>query len=263
MDLPKFKIRCSAIGRIMGGDIGLSDSQKRKLVTLQEKIDSGKALTKLQEQEFDKLHYIKDNPEPTQGMKTYCEEWVKSKIYKREKQITSKYMDKGNFCESWSIEYINATLLENFEKNEEFFQNEYLTGTPDIVGKTAIIDIKNSWDFSSFPLFDSDLKNKDYFYQLQGYMSLTGKNHSSICYTLMDAPHHIIEREARSKAYREGGHWEDHFESEAQRLTYGDIGDEFKIKLFPIDFDASIIDKIHSRVIMCREYIENKLLAGL
>lgn len=258
MILPDFKIRASAAGSIMAGSIGLSETQERKLQTFQDKIKSGKALTDLQHKESHRLIDLQDNPELPKGAKTYCDGWIKEQIYERRKEFTSKYTDKGNFTEDWSIEWLSTKRLIQYVKNEENFSNEWMTGTPDIVGKDIVIDVKNSYDFSTFPLFDYGITNKDYYYQLMVYMELTGLQWSELTYTLNDLPHHLIEREARSQAWSQGGSWDDHFEACRDRFTYGDIDDKFKIKTFLLQIDKPVIEEIKSRVELCRQYIKVK-----
>ena len=75
--IPKFKIRSSANGSIMGGNIALSEPQQKKLDTFSAKLLDGKALTKIQAEEETKLINLRDNPKATKGMMTYCQDWLK------------------------------------------------------------------------------------------------------------------------------------------------------------------------------------------
>ena len=160
-----FKIRASAAGSIMAGSVGLSDPQQKKLQGFQDKMKSGKELTALQAAENDKLLNLKKNPTLPAGVKTFCQTWVRENVvYNRRKEFRSKYTDKGNFCESASIDFLNNHLVLGWSKNKEYLENEWMTGTPDIVTDEEIIDIKNSYDTDTFPLFDFGIKNKDYYY---------------------------------------------------------------------------------------------------
>ncbi|HHZ96154.1 MAG TPA: hypothetical protein EYN67_11510 [Flavobacteriales bacterium] len=259
MNLPIFKIRASAAGSIMAGTVGLSEPQERELNRLQQKLESNKGLTELQTKKHAQLVGIETYPELPKGARSYCENWIKEQVYRRQKEFTSKYTDKGNFTEQWSLDWININKLTRFSKNEESFNNEWMTGTPDIVSEEKVIDIKNSYDFPTFPLFDYGITNKDYYYQLMVYMELTGRKKAELIYTLNDLPHHLIEGEARSQAYRQGGEWQDHFEDCHKRFTYGEIEDKYKIKFFPLEYDAAVIEQIKSRVGMCRAYINEKI----
>jgi len=174
--IPLFKIRSSATGDIMGGNVGLSDVQKRKLQGFQKKMQEGKKLTELQAIENDKLVDLENKPSLPSGAKSYCRTWLTEKLYNRRKNFTSKFTDKGNICEDNSIEFLSDYFLLDLSKNEEYFEGDFITGTPDlIVGESEVWDIKNSWSPDTFPIFDTK-PNIGYWWQLQSYMALTGRS---------------------------------------------------------------------------------------
>ena len=91
--MKEFKIRCSAIGKIM-------TNPRSKTETL------------------------------SKTTKTYLEEWSKEQIYNRKKEVFSKYIDKGNAVEVESLNFIAKELdISNLVKNEESFENGFLTRT--------------------------------------------------------------------------------------------------------------------------------------
>ena len=93
--IPKFKIRCSAIGSIMAGNVGLSPAQEFKKKELEER---EKPHTDNMLQEYAGIMYDRDNPQLPAGAKTYCRTWLKEQLYDRRKGFSSKYTDKGNTC---------------------------------------------------------------------------------------------------------------------------------------------------------------------
>lgn len=222
-----FKIRCSAIGEIM--------TEPRK---------KGDALSKTAE--------------------SYLDRWIKEQVYGRKYQFTSKYTDKGIIMEDNAIDFIAEMLGFGFLiKNETFFENEYLRGTPDILpkGHDLVIDVKNSWSWESFPLLETEVPNKDYYWQLQGYMALTGLNHAKLIYVLSDTPDHLIEREARRWCYSNGY---DELENEIYErfygeMTYPDVKRELRIKVFDIERNDEAITSIYEKVMNCRDYINERI----
>jgi hypothetical protein len=46
--------------------------------------------------------------------------------------------------------------------------------------------------------------NKEYFFQLQGYMFLCDKQEALLCYCLTNTPHAIVEQEVKSAHYKLG-----------------------------------------------------------
>ena len=222
--LPTFRIRCSAIGQIM---------------------TNGRA---------------KD----TMGQTciTYLENWVKEQVYSKRKELYGNAIMKGTLQEDSAIELLSE--VHGFMvKNERFFENEYMTGTPDIL--TDIVrDVKCSQDCFSFPLFESEV-DKGYWYQLQGYMSLTGLKKASLDYCLVDSPDFIIDSDARKEAFKLGLDEVDEelYNKIKARHSYENTPIELRIKSFAFDYDADAIKAIEARVIECRNYIETVLIPKL
>ena len=128
----RFKIRCSGIGQIMSNGRG---------------------------------------KEPTMGAtaKTFCLDWIKEQpeFFNRRNEFNSKYTDKGNAVEQAVLNMVASQLNYGMLlKNEEWFEGDFATGTPDNIQKDHVIDVKSSWDFSTFPIFDTE-PDKKYWWQGQ------------------------------------------------------------------------------------------------
>ena len=212
MNLPEFKIRCSAIGQIM------TNSRTKGQIS--------------------------------KTAQSYVETWIKEQIYKRRKVVTTKYMEKGNIVEDRSIAFAGRVLNADIIKNEQRYENELLVGTPDVITDDYVIDVKNSWDCFTFPLFYENVPNKDYFYQAQGYMALTGLSHYKLIYTLLDTPDSLIEREFKYASELD-------YDTFAKDYRYSEIDEAYRIRIFEIERDEDVIDAINGRVIECRNYINN------
>jgi hypothetical protein len=225
----QFKIRCSAIGQIMGEP---------------------------------RTKAAKEAGELSQTAKTYCKQWLKEQLYKRRKEFSSKYTDKGNIMEDNSLDFVAEQLgYGMLIKNESHYSNDFMQGTPDAILPKLIIDVKNSWDFSTFPLLETEIPTKDYIWQAQGYLALLDKNDFKLCYVLSDTPQHLIQREAYWYAKNNGYEDLDQelYEQFEKRMTYPDIPDSLKLKTFDIKRDDEAIKRIESRVMKCRAYIETLL----
>lgn len=233
--MKEFKCRCSAIGDIMSEAKGnITEKQLAEIKTLQAKAK----LTEIQSKKLADL--IKKSKAPRQisdGAKTYVDTWVKEQIYGRRKDISSKYLDKGNQLEDASIEFFADNSEYGFlAKNEEYFENDFLTGTPDIILKDEIIDMKNSFDCFTFPLFFNGIPNKGYWWQLQGYMALTGRTKAKLVYTLMTTPADI---------------------NYGKEDNYDAIEPKYRIKTFEVQRDEEAIAQIETRVNEINTYIKN------
>lgn len=223
--MKEFKIRCSQIGKIVGTG--------------------------------------KKNP-LTQTAMSYCKSWLKEQLYNRRIEFRSKYTEKGCIVEDESIDFIGEQLGLGFLiKNDKQFENDYFTGEPDILPPNLdlVIDAKNSWSWETFPILESEIPTTDYYWQLQGYMSLTGRHYAKLCYVLSDTPQHLIEREARRYCY-DSGFEEldiDIYNKFLANMTYSDVPEKLKIKVFDIERNDEDIATTEKKVLECREYISTLL----
>ncbi|MDH5825807.1 hypothetical protein [Sphingobacterium faecium] len=190
-------------------------------------------------------------------------EWMKEKVYQKKSEFDSKYFEKGNFCEQPALDFSAAKLgFEHSFKNDEYFEDDYFCGTPDLILEQSnlIVDIKNSWDCFTFPLFEDDIPSKGYYYQLQVYMHLTGIHNSKLVYCLMDAPTDLINKETRRQAWA-AGHMgfatEDLSAAVLDKMTYSNVNDDLRLKVFDVAFDPSAIAFLQQRVKECQEIVSN------
>ena len=115
---------------------------------------------------------------------SYLKDWYSGDY----EEISSKYVNKGNMVENDCIDFMADVLGFGLaEKNELSMEDDYLTGTCDVVMPTLIVDVKSPW--SKKTLQDSSLDlNMDYYWQGQGYMHLYDKKEFILFYGLMDTP---------------------------------------------------------------------------
>jgi hypothetical protein len=189
--------------------------------------------------------------------KTYIKELVLEHKYGIKKEINSRYLDKGNQVEDMAIELAEQALELGFVfKNELYFENDHLTGTPDIITDTLIIDVKSSWNGTTFPMFEDELPNKDYYWQLQGYMELTGKHNAIVAYCLVDTPEDIVLDEIRRVAWakKELEPSEETEHDVRSQHEFNHIPKDKRVKAFLVEKDEHAIWQIKERVEQCREY---------
>lgn len=191
--------------------------------------------------------------------KTYIQDLFKEKELGIAREFWSRYTDKGIQMEDEAIDFAGQVLGWDFVvKNEQGYENDWITGTPDVITKDLLADIKCSWDGTTFPLFDTELKNKDYYWQLQGYMWLTGLEQAELVYCLMDTPHQIVEDEVRRAHWKAGLIDEDLDLREAvqSQHTFDHLPNNLRVKRFIIRKDEEAIEKIKEKIELAREYYE-------
>ena len=174
---------------------------------------------------------------------TFLNDWMKEQIYGYRKNISTKQIEKGIEYEDAAIEaVIDWCNLPFVIKNEERFSDEFFTGEPDLLTEDTVIDIKNSWSWETFPLFENEIPTDGYEYQVQVYMHLTGRKKASVIYVLLTTPETYNSTE----------------------ITYDHVETKYRYKKFDFVYDPEIIEKLKQKVIDCRTYIkqrENELLS--
>lgn len=205
------------------------------------------------------------------GAQTYCKKWLKEELFGRREPIQSKYLQKGLDTEEQALNVLVRVLkLGMIYKNEERKYDEYKTGELDFIHQGIIYDNKSSYSFDTFPLFETKLDPK-YYGQKQVYLSLWGLKKAKVCYTLVDTPLDILERELRwidndndkqqkalslvfTKKY-----WDEvkgRFFPNADKRKFVSIEDKYRVKVFDVARDDDYINKIHLKVKGCRQYID-------
>lgn len=197
--------------------------------------------------------------------KTYLKNWLKGKLFNRQVEIKSKYLEKGNIMEDQSLDEVAKRFnIGILIKNEKHYSNEWMQGTPDAIINDCVIDVKNSWDWTTLPLLETeipfDIKGSlSYYWQLQIYMTLTNKKSAKLIYTLLDTPEHLIQNEAYWYSKNNGyGDLSDEMLAEfTKKMTYKDVPEKYKYKSFDVERNDNDIKLIKERVMECREYIEH------
>ena len=162
--------------------------------------------------------------------KSYLKEWAISQIFGVKNEIKSKYTERGIQAEDKAIDLMMNVLDLPFTiKNEQYFENDYFCGTPDLIVGDTVYDAKCVWSAFTFPIFEKELQNKDYFYQLQIYMHLTGCKKAVLTYVLLD--NDVI------------GH------------KY-DVEPKQRVKTFEFEYNPEVIEKLKEKVILSREFLK-------
>lgn len=179
-------------------------------------------------------------------------QWIADK-YNREEDVTSLAIQKGLANEETGITQLSLYLNEMLDKNIRRFENDFLTGTPDIICDDVVYDIKCSYSIWTYAKADL---SKDYLWQLLAYMELTGLRKANLVYVLTDTPKSIIQAEVKSICWRlQDDSSAKEIEAElTKQMTYSDIPSSDRIKVIPVEFDVDKIKSLYERVELCRSY---------
>jgi len=121
----------------------------------------------------------------SQTAKSYINQIAKEDFFGYESPIINRYLDKGTNQELESIQLLNAVCFDNYQKNTQRVENDFMTGECDIITKEKIIDIKTSWSLDTFPELPEDIDSKEYEWQGRAYMYLYDKPEFELVYCMV------------------------------------------------------------------------------
>ena len=122
----------------------------------------------------------------SQTAKSYIIQKAKEDFYEYKTELTNKYVMKGIHQEQDSIDLLNAVRFESYKKYEHRAENEWLTGSCDIITEDLIIDVKTSWSLETFPATSYELKDlSEYEWQGRAYMWLYDRPRFELCYVMV------------------------------------------------------------------------------
>ena len=289
LNFDNYLFRCSSLGKLMVGvKPNLTENQEKEMNRLLENQSKGK-ITEKQTitlgELLDKKHAKNELSTTTQN---YLTEIHKEVLFKRKSDLKNKYLEKGIQVEDKSLTIYSNVSGKPFYKNKERLYNEFFQGEPDNKTK-KIRDIKSSWDYSTFPFYETEITNKDYICQLNGYMDLTGLEDAELIYCLVDTPHKIINDELRrsdwkfnimdndgnireesiklviemvsNMLYTHNGLIEYCNENPAVKLEwfedFREVPEKLRVKIFEIKKDENLIKSMKEQVIKGREFLNN------
>lgn len=186
----------------------------------------------------------------------------------RRKNIETACMKKGTQSETEGItmfcEHFGVHFPYESEKDKKKYENKYITGTPDYVPwnksyleRFGVIDIKSSWDLYTFPSMPFFEVPSVYYWQMQGYMALTGADKATLAYVLVNTPKDLLEREITKASYTR---FDLSFEEVEKEVKFNHIFDDLplsrRIKTFEIQKNEDHIEKIYKKVENARDFLQ-------
>ena len=280
-----FKISSHATSQIMTSGKGKSKAEKvadleNEILSESEKLKALKENTKSHTNKLEKLtnlfaelkaaKQLPDVPQLSETCVTYLENWVKQNLYGCKFDFDSDPTLKGLSVENDAIEYAAGALGWGFDvaKNEQRFYSDFVQGTPDILLNDLVVDIKCPESPKTFPLFETELPNKAYYWQMQAYLHLTGFDSAQVVYCMMPTPDEMLRKKARFKASNSvitdnAIDFDIEFDRIYERLRdendFSNLLPKYRVKVFEVKRNDSDIAAIIERVKQCRQYIEQHL----
>ena len=288
------KFRCHSLGNLMSSPrgFGITEKQLSDLKELQgRETRTAKQTETMQMLEAKLAKYNEDKLDPVKCLSDTAKAMLDiiyiEKVYKRTKpELNTKQITKGTEQEEQGINLSSDYDDALYFKNETRFENEYLSGEPDVVYGDLVIDIKCSWDIFTF---EPKARKPDSLYAWQGwaYNWLTNTSRFKLSYCLVNTPYSMLQAEKQKLWYNydHPNDSEDHpdyikaakemekrfiydYPSFMKRYKWADLLLEDwtgldipiheRIISHEFQFDETKIEQVESRLKACREYLNRK-----
>ncbi|MEK9207691.1 MAG: hypothetical protein AAB922_04365 [Patescibacteria group bacterium] len=197
---------------------------------------------------------VKSDP-LSQTTKSFLQDIFIQEVYKRKKYTDSKYTKKGTMVEPDTMDLVKTVTGKTYFKNNKTLANEWITGTPDIITLESIKDVKSSWDLWTFAEVSEKKARDDYYYQMLGYMWLSGLTRAELMYGLVNTPEFMVEDELK-KIYLLNRLVGD-FEVERYKPNYifDDIPATERLKRYVFEFSEEDVESVKQKITLSREYL--------
>lgn len=273
IDVNDFLAHPSGLSKLMGGysDHLITEKELLQLKELSDKRE-GKILhkttskpLKISDNDTIKLNDLiekRDNPKPilSVGAKTECRRWLGNKVFKDRLEVNTDPILKGKETESAGILLASNVLGVFLNYNDKRESNNFMTLEIDVEFDDTILDNKSSYSSDTFPCwdFEEDVKT-EYWWQGQGYMGFKKKSNYILSYTLVNAPESLIEKLAWRRCNSTGEEYDEAYEVIESKMTYDNIPEELRIKMYRFKFDEEAFSFIEPVVGMCRIHIQEMI----
>ena len=287
-DFSKALVRCSAIAPVVLENATSPKKKYEKLLELllsetskYNELDERKQLLKTGlskaakiagiEQEITKLEPYKNDDPLSIGAKSYLKRIYGEIKYGKvsyKKDIGTKYTTKGKMVEQESLDLIGFLDGQSYKKNEKRICNEFISGIPDtfigddIEHAIYVPDVKSSWDLETFLENLGKPLIKQYWWQIQGYLDLTGALGGEVSYCLINTPESIIQQERYNLMKRmdvvtdESPEYKKEEAILVNNMTFDDIPARQRRLKYEVNRDDKAIQRIHEVIPIARLYLE-------
>lgn len=207
MDFSNYIFRCHYQGSLVSVPRELTTNQKETLDAYRERQSGiGRPLTEKQKADWHSLENKLNESKIfklSDTAKNICTDIVFYERFNRRYKLDNKYFKKGLEVEKDARDLVSEVLGTRLTIDDERKSNKWVTGKRDIKHDEVIIDIKSTYDFTSFNKHLINTNDEYYFRQLDSYMDLWGIKESLLAYVLVDSPIRTIEDEIRRVNYNE------------------------------------------------------------
>lgn len=281
MYFSNIKISCSDLPQLMNNgkeNKPLNEKDREKLEKIKKKMLNGVELTKTDLGNYPKL-IKREEAELEPFLISKANENVLRTIYSREKykkypQSSSKdyslQMVNGTMSEKASLELSKEVLGSKIKVSKGSISNDHLKGIIDgYTGRTVykanhIYEIKTSANYETFlNNANSEKERSDYYWQVMGYLSITGAKKGTIIHTCVSYHPDIITQEigrylAKIRGLNVPSEIVDkQIDRIRNNMTFDDIPKNERVATFTVERNEQEIELIRKKVLSFRVWLND------
>lgn len=288
-DFTNWKCRCSSISKMMSNskeNAPLTDLQVIRLRELEKKADCDEITVK-QRAEMTELigkrtrsaDVILSDICIAYLLEAYA--WETERMCSITKEIDVEYFDRGRKTEPESVELLGFVDNTPYVKNEERFENAFLSGIPDVleIGGRALIDdsggseiywtkrvreIKSTKDYPTFLYKIHKGLDPGNMEQAQGYGDILECGDLGVAFTLPTMPEEMRNGYKMKLAYKmnaaidQDPEFEKAWANLERSMIFKHMPPEKRVYKIPVDpFTERERTGVYDRVKICREWLNN------
>lgn len=264
------KFRASAVGNLLVGGNAITEKQLARLKELEDRhtTPSAKPLTDKMQEELDELIAKRDGEFVfgATAMSYISSVWLKNEFNYEEPVVTPEML-KGLLCEDEAIGVLSRQLPGGFRvKNEDTFEDDWFTGTPDVIEDDVVNDLKCPWSLRTF--VEAQKPDPLYYAQGQVYMALTNRKRFRVVYVLVPTPFELVEEERKRFYFKfncdesNPAYLKAVEQVDAMHNAVSLIPEEKRIKVFEFERNEQYLETLRLRVEQARKVYESLSLGG-
>ena len=279
LDWDKWKCRCSAISKMMANSKDnppLTEKQEIELAELEARATRTDKMNlrvaELVEKRTRSADVVLSDTCIGYLLEAYA--WETEKMCNVTKEMDVEYFERGKKTEPESIKLLVEVDNKQYIKNEYRFDNDFLSGIPDVLGLPADIeaptapesikDIKSCQDYPTFLYKIHKGVDPGNAEQLQGYGDIMNCRDLSVIFTLPTMPESIRNSYKMRLAYKmdevttESPTFLRAWAELERSMVFGHMPAGKRVYKVPVEpFTTAEQQAVYERVKVCREWLNN------
>lgn len=264
------KFRASAVGDLLVGGNAITEKQLEKLEEYEARManPNAKPLTVKQLEEMESLQEKRDADFKFGLTALSCirRTWLRNEFGYEEPLVTDEIV-KGIMCEDEAIDLLSTVVPGGYRvKNEQEYEDDHFTGTPDLITGDIVEDTKCSWSLRTF--IETTKPDPLYYAQGQVYMALTGRSRFRLAHVLVETPQELVLEEKKRLFFKFNCDEENQFyqnaaaKVDAMHAAVAMVPKEMRVRCFEFNRDDSFIATLRQRVELARVVYDQLTIGG-